>query len=134
MKALWLSLTALVCLSVAALAQLNRPRLQYHRANEVTVRGTVVEVRDITRVGTPHGTYLILKTPTDTLSVHLGPRRWAAKGRSALSAGDPVEVVGCLVRPGESPILLAREVRKAGTVLTFRNVQGFPISGRRQAP
>jgi len=134
MKALWLSLAVVVCLSAAALAQLNRPRLRYDRANEVTVRGTVVGVRDITRVGTPHGTYLILKTPTNTLNVHLGPRRWAAKGWSTLSAGDPVEVVGCLVSPGESPILLAREVRKAGTVLTFRNMHGFPISGRRQAP
>ena len=131
MKALWLSLAALVCLSATALAQLNRSRLQYDRANEIAVRGTVVEVRDITRAGTPHGTYLFLKTPTDTLKVHLGPRRWAANGRSKLSAGDPVEVVGCLVYPGDSPILLAREVSKAGTVLTFRNAQGFPSAGRR---
>jgi hypothetical protein len=116
------------------LAQEKRPLTGYDRANEVAVRGTVVEVRDMARVGTPHGTYLVLKTPTGTLNVHLGPRAWSAKGRASLSPGEPVEVVGALARYGQSAILLAREVHKANTTLTFRNAQGFPVVGRRQQP
>ena len=134
MKVFWLTLTALVCLSATALAQVHRPRMAYSQANEVTVRGTVVEVRNITRAGTPHGTYLFLKTPTDTLKVHLGPSWGVTKDRKALSPGDGVLVVGCFVNPGTSPILLAREVHKADTVLTFRNAHGFPNYGPRRAP
>jgi len=93
-----------------------------------------VEVRDLARPGTPHGTYLVLRTPTETFNVHLGPRRYGARGRTSLTAGEPVEVVGCFVRRGGSPILLAREVRTAAAVLTYRNGRGFPIVGRRQQP
>lgn len=134
MKALWLTLTALVCLSATGLAQVNRPRMVYDRVNEITVRGTIVEVRDIARAGTPHGAYLFLKTPTETLKVHLGPSWGLTKNRKALSPGEDVQVVGCFVHHGTSPILLAREIQKAGTVLTFRNAHGFPNSGPRRAP
>jgi hypothetical protein len=134
MKVVWLTLTVLVCLSATAMAQVHRPRMSYNAAHEITVSGTVVEVRDITPAGTPHGTYLFLKTPTDTLKVHLGPSWGVTKDRKALSPGDGVLVVGCFVNPGTSPILLAREVHKAGTVLTFRNAHGFPNFGPRRAP
>ena len=133
MKALWLSLAALVCLSAAAFAEVKPTRIGYNRANELRISGTVVEVRDITRAGTPNGTYLMLKTPTETLSVHLGPSLRMKKDRLMLSPGDAVEVVGCLVTPGKSTILLAREVHKAGKVVTFRNARGFPRFSPRPA-
>ncbi len=134
MKSVWLSLSALVCLSAAAMAQMTGAALRYDPSNEVTVRGTVVEIRNLARPGTLHGTYLVLKTPTDTLNVHLGPRRWSARGRASLTAGEPVEVVGCVVSNRGSQILLAREVRKAGSVLTFRSARGLPTAGRAQRP
>ena len=134
MKTLWLSLSVLVCLSATALAQMTGAALRYDPSNEVAIRGTVVEVRSMARPGTPHGTYLVLKTPTDTLNVHLGPRRWSARGRVSLAAGEPVEVVGCVVSSRGSQIVLAREVRKAGSVLTFRNARGFQDAQRPQRP
>lgn len=130
MKTLWLFLSVLVCLSATALAQMTGAAMRYNPSNEVAIRGTVVEVRDVRRPGTPHGTYLVLKAPTETLNVHLGPRRWAARGRVSLAAGEQVEVVGCVVSSRGSQIVLAREVRKAGSVLTFRNARGFPTAGR----
>ena len=134
MKSLWLLLCALACLSATAVAQMAGAALRYDPSNEVAIRGIVVEVRDVRRPGTPHGTYLVLKTPTDTLNVHLGPRRWSARGSASLVAGEQVEVVCCVVSSRGSHIVLAREVRKAGTVLTFRNARGFPNAGRAQRP
>ena len=130
MKTLWLFLSVLVCLSATALAQMTGAALRYNPSHEVAIRGTVVEVRDLARPGTPRGTYLILRTPAETFNVHLGPRRWSARGRASLAAGEPVEVVGCVVSSRGSQIVLAREVRKAGSVLTFRNARGFPTAGR----
>ncbi len=131
MKSLWLSLIVLVCLSATALAQMTGAALRYDPSNEVAIRGTVVEVRDLARPGTPHGTYLMLRTPTETFNVHLGPRRSAARGSPSLAAGEPVEVVGCVVSSRGSQIVLAREVRKAGSVLTFRSARGVPSVTRR---
>lgn len=132
MKAIALSLIAMACLAVAGFAQALRLPIRYDPAREVTVRGTVVEVRDLTRSAAPRGTYLILRTEIRTLKVHLGPRARLGRGRLPLSAGEPVEVVGSLVRRGDAEILLAREVRKAGAVLRFRNARGFPIRGHQR--
>ena len=134
MKAIGLSLAAVVCLSVAGFAQALRLPLRYDRANELTVRGTVVEVRDLGRDTAPRGTYLILRTEAGTLRVHLGPRERTGKARPSLAAGDPVEIVGSLVRHDNALILLARQIRKGDTVLIFRNDRGFPVMGRRRGP
>ena len=130
MKAIGMSLAAIMCLSAASFSQALRLPLRYDRANELTVRGTVVEVRDLGRDAAPRGTYLILRTQVGTLRVHLGPRARLDKARPSLAAGEPVEVVGSLARADREEILLAREVRKGDSVLTFRNDRGFPITGR----
>jgi hypothetical protein len=134
MKALWLSLGALVCLSATVLAQGQWTRRTYDRAQEISVHGTVVEVRDMMRAGTPHGTYLMLQTPTNSLQVHLGPSRFVTRERKAISPGDNVQVVGCLVNSGATTMMLAREIHKAGSVVTYRNAKGFFYSGPRRAP
>lgn len=134
MKPLWLSLMVLVSLSAASMAQQIRPMLRCDRANEVAVRGTVEEVRHMARAGSPHGTYLVLRTELNVLNVHLGPRGWAAERGAQLSPGEPVEVLGVFARYGDAQVLLAREVREAGTTLTFRNERGSPSVNRRQGP
>jgi hypothetical protein len=131
MRAIGLSLAAIVCLSAASFAQAPRLPLRYDRAHEVSVQGTVVEVRDLGRDTAPRGTYLILRTEVGILRVHLGPRGRMAKARPTLTPGEAVEVVGSLVRTNDEQILLARQVRKGDTVLTFRNDRGFPVMGRR---
>lgn len=130
MKAIGLSLAAIVCLSAASFAQALRLPLRYDPANEMTIRGTVVEVRDLGRDAAPRGTYLILRTQVGILRVHLGPSARLGKARPTLAAGEPVEVVGSLAPTNHEEILLARQVRKGNTVLTFRNDRGFPITGR----
>jgi hypothetical protein len=130
MKVMGLSLAAIVCLSAASFAQALRLPLRYDRANELTVRGTVIEVRELGRAVAPRGTYLILRTQGGILRVHLGPRAGLGKARPMLAAGEPVEVVGSLARTSREEILLARQVRKGDTVLTFRSDRGFPVIGR----
>jgi hypothetical protein len=132
MKRIAFSVAVVVCLSAAGFAQVQRTPLRYDRANEVTVQGTVVEVRDLGRAVAPRGTYLMLRTQVGILRVHLGPRASLGKARPTLVAGEAVEVVGSLAPTNQQQILLARQVRKGDTVLTFRNERGFPVMGRRR--
>jgi hypothetical protein len=50
----------------------------------------------------------------------------------SVAAGERLETVGSLARANDKEILLARQVRKGDTVLTFRNDRGFPIIGRQR--
>ncbi len=134
MKCLWLSFTVVVCLTASALAQVAPRPMRYDPSREVTVQGTVVEVRNMARPGPLYGTHLVLRTPLNTLDVHLGPQRLAASRAASLAAGESVEVVGCVVNQNGSPILLARQVRKGDTVLTFRSARGLPMASRKTRP
>ena len=133
-KRIGLSLVAITCLWTSGFAEEGRIRLRYDRGSEVAVRGTVVQVRDMARDPIPHGTYLVLQTLTNTIYVHLGPQGRLGQRGAAFSTGESVEVVGSLVHRGGSTILLAREVRKGDTSVTFRNARGFPAAGRRRVP
>jgi hypothetical protein len=126
MRAIGLSLAAIICLSAASFAQAPR----YDRTSEVKVQGTVVEVRDLGRAAAPRGTYLMLRTPLGTLRVNLGPHPDLDNARPTLAAGETVEVVGSLARTSGGAILLARQVRKGDAVLTFRSERGFPVVSR----
>jgi hypothetical protein len=134
MKGLGLGMWAIVCLPAVISAQGMRPVARYERANEVAVRGTVVEVRNVVRPASLPGVYLGLRTEINVLQVHLGPQILAAKPGARLSPGEAVEVRGVFARYRDSDILLAREVRKADATLTFRNARGLPVVGRQRTP
>jgi hypothetical protein len=106
---------------------------RYDAATEVTLRGTIQEVRQTTGMGRRHlgGTHLTLKTDTDTVEVHLGPAAFIAEQKLVLTGGDAVEVVGSRVTVAGTTAILARELRTGDQVVTFRDAQGFPKwSGR----
>ena len=99
----------------------------YNPATEVTVKGTVEEVRQVSgRMGWS-GTHLTVKTDKETLDVHLGPADFVAAGKLEIAKGDQVEVTGSRVKYEGADALLAREVRKGEKVLTLRDVRGIPL-------
>ena len=99
---------------------------KYNPSTEVTVKGTVDEVRKVTGPMGWAGTHLTLKTENETLDVHLGPASFLAEKKFKFAKGDQIEVTGSKIRYAGADALLAREVKKGDEILTLRNAQGIP--------
>jgi DNA/RNA endonuclease YhcR with UshA esterase domain len=104
----------------------------YDRSTEITVTGTVEQVRQLTQGSGWGGTHLTLKTDNGTLDVHLGPSSFLAGQHFSFATGDRIEVTGSKVKVDGTDALLAREVRKDGKVLTLRDPNGIPKWSRGQ--
>jgi DNA/RNA endonuclease YhcR with UshA esterase domain len=104
---------------------------RYDPATEVTVKGTVEEVKQQTGRHSWNGTHLTLKTDTETLDVHVGPSWFLTQKEFPLAKGDEVEITGSKVTIGTGTAVVAREVRKDGKTLTLRDSKGVPQWSRR---
>jgi len=106
----------------------------YNPATEVTVQGTVEDVKQFTGSRGWGGTHLTLRTDKETLDVHLGPSNFLEAKKFTVSKGDRVEVLGSKVQFQGHDALIARQVTKGDQKLTLRNAQGIPAwsgAGRR---
>lgn len=99
---------------------------KYNPSTEVTVKGTVGEVKEVTSPMGWAGEHLTLKTENETLDVHLGPASFLAEKKFSLAKGDQIEVTGSKIKYEGTDALLAREVKKGDQTLTLRNAQGIP--------
>src|ERR1700730_6315416 len=64
----------------------------YDAKHVTTVKGTVQRVEKIVPLkGMGKGVYLMLKTDSDTIPVHLGPEEYVEKQPIVLQTGDVVE-------------------------------------------
>jgi DNA/RNA endonuclease YhcR with UshA esterase domain len=106
---------------------------RYDPATEVSVKGTVQEVRKQVRSGAWTGIHLTLKTDKETLDVHLGPSSFLLKNQMTFAKGDQIEVTGSKVTLQGADALIAREVKKGDKTLTLRDPRGIPLwsGGRR---
>jgi hypothetical protein len=98
----------------------------YDTATEVTLKGSVEAVNQITGPQSWGGTHLSLKTEKEAIDVHVGPSWFLAQNKMSFAKGDQVEVTGSRVKFGDKDALIAREVKKGGATLTLRNAQGIP--------
>jgi hypothetical protein len=103
----------------------------YNPATEITVKGTVEAVNQVTGRGGWGGTHLQLKTESETLDVHVGPSWFLTQSKIVFAKGDQVEVTGSKVKFANGDALLAREITKGDQKLTLRNENGFPVWSRR---
>lgn len=104
-------------------------RMMYDPAKAETVAGEVAAVEQFSggrRMG--QGVGLKLKTPAETLLVHLGPQWFIEQqGEMSIKAGDKVEVKGVkTVRRGQD-VFIAGEVKKGSEVLKLRDEKGIPL-------
>lgn len=105
---------------------------QYNPATEVTLKGTVLEVKEheckdgqCAMMG-GKGLHLMVKTGKGTHEAHLGPASYTAGQKFSFAKGDEVEVTGSMVKHEGVDALLAREVKKGGQTLTLRDAKGMP--------
>lgn len=129
-KALAVAAFVAILIVPAALAQRRmgpgKGMPKYDPATEVTVSGTVQEVKEHTGPMGWTGTHLILKTEKETLEVHLGPSFFLAEKGFTLGQGDQIEVTGSNVKVETADALLARTIKKGEKTLTLCNAQGIP--------
>jgi hypothetical protein len=103
----------------------------YNPSTEVTIQGTVQELKQFTGPRGVVGTDVVLKTEKETLDVRLGPAAFLTQNKFEVAKGDQIQVTGSKVKINNSDIVLAREVKKGEQTLTLRDAQGFPVWSRR---
>jgi DNA/RNA endonuclease YhcR with UshA esterase domain len=99
---------------------------RYDPSTEITLKGTIEEVKQVSRSGAWTGTHLTLKADQGTFDVHVGPTTYLAKNQMTFAKGDNIEVTGAKVKYGGADAVLAREVKKGDKTLTLRNAAGIP--------
>ncbi len=99
-----------------------------------TISGEVVKIDKIppTR-GMTYGMHLLVKTDTETVSVHLGPAWYLENQDIKIEVKDKLEITGSRITFRGKPAIIASEVKKGEEVLKLRDEDGFPVwSGWRQ--
>jgi hypothetical protein len=113
----------------------------YDTTTEATFKGTVTEVKThrpgaswfarIHTLGLAHTgaqeQQLLLKTDTGTVEIHLGPTEFLTAKKVEIGKHDTLAVRGSRIMLGESPVVLAREVRKGDSTWTLRDSTGRPL-------
>ena len=98
----------------------------YDAATEVTLTGTIKEVKDFAcpeSEGTV-GTHLLLQTPTGTMQVHLAPVSLVRSRHLSFVRGEQITVIGSEVRVFDRRDVLAREIRRGSETILIRDWQG----------
>mgnify|MGYP001065413336 CR=1 FL=1 len=108
----------------------------YNPATVETISGEVVSVDLFTLgIGLWTGVHLMVKTESETISVHLGPQWYIENQEIEFEPGDEIEVTGSRVVYAGGPAIIAAQVMKGDWVLILRNDNGFPLwSGWRRVP
>jgi hypothetical protein len=96
----------------------------YDFANEVKVKGTIVEIKMVP--GDFEGVHVMLKTSAETILVHLAPEGFLKMLDFIANKGDSMEVTGCKITGEFGPEILAREVVSGNNSLTLRDKKGVP--------
>ena len=103
----------------------------YNVATEVTLSGTVDDVKTVPGPGMQVGVHIMLKSAAGTLQVDLGPEWFMSQQKYTLVKGDAISVAGSRVKVGATDMVIAREITKGTETMTFRDAKGFPKwSGR----
>ncbi len=131
-KVLLVSVVVAALVVPSAFAQRGRG-FQYDKSAEITVKGTVEEVRERGPEGRTR-TLLVVKTGDQTLNVSLGPSSFVADSKIKFVQGDEVEVTGAKMNFRGNEMLMARTVKKGDQTLTLRDENGRPkwMQGRRR--
>lgn len=100
----------------------------YDFATEVTIKGTVEEVKDFEcPVSGGMGAHLMVKDKDRTWTVHLALSRFLKDYDFSFAKGDEVEVLGSKVKLGDSEAILARKIIRGNQTFTFRDKSGKPL-------
>ena len=102
---------------------------KYDPTTEVTLKGTVDEVRDREcPVSGGMGSHIILRLSADkTIEVHLASTKFVKAYELVFSKGDNIEVTGSKVTFEGVETIFAREVKRGNDTFVFRDKDGKPV-------
>lgn len=107
---------------------------RYDLSKEVTVKGTVLEVKDYQcPVSGGMGAHLALQTAEGTLELHLALSSFLTEYQITLAKGDVLEIVGNKVMFHDMPAMLVRKIIKNQNEYSFRDAKGRPLWASRPA-
>ena len=112
----------MILMTSFATAQNTGPK--YDFANEVTLKGTVEEIKMVP--GPYEGVHVLLKTATDTVLVHLAPQGFLKMLDFDVKVGDSFEVTGCKITGEFGPEVLSKDVKAGNNEITLRDKKGLP--------
>jgi DNA/RNA endonuclease YhcR with UshA esterase domain len=123
-------IVAMVAVFVPAVAaQKSSSVPKYDPTTEVTLKGTVEEVRDREcPVSGGTGSHIILRMSDDkTIEVHLASTKFVKAYELVFAKGDKLEVTGSKVTFEGVETIFAREVKRGNDTFVFRDKDGKPV-------
>lgn len=120
-----------LAMPISASVQPHKGMAMYDKRAEVTVTGTVEEVRKMTGMSGIAGSgmagmHVMLKTDKETFEVHLGPVSYLKEQKVDLAKGDTIEVSGARMTMEGRRVIVAREITKGDRTWTLRDADGRP--------
>lgn len=115
----------------------NRSGSMYDPSRVETVQGTITEIQAGNRGNRmSEGVHLLMKTNTETLELHLGPRWYLEQQNFQIQPNETLEVTGMRVNLGGQQTLIVGEIKKGNQTLQLRDEKGYPrwMARQRQTP
>jgi len=101
---------------------------RYNTATEITLHGTVIDVRDFyCPISSREGTHLMVATEKRTVEVHVAPRQFLDGKKWQFSRGDQVDVSGSAIIFHGHDALIAQTISRGNETLALRDSGGKPI-------
>ncbi len=128
-SAVWLLVVALAAAPFAiAQKTADTPSMpKYDVAKEVTIKGTVEDVKEMTMGKGEVGVHLMLKVATETIEVRLCPSGVLKDFDANFTKGQAITVTGSRVKVDDKDVILAREVVEGNNTITLRDKTGAPV-------
>lgn len=101
---------------------------RYDPSKEVTVKGTVLEVKDYQcPISGGMGAHLVLQTGEGPVEVHLALASFLTEYQITFAKGDKLEIVGNRVTFHDMPAMLVRKITRNESEYFFRDTKGRPL-------
>ncbi len=118
-------LLAIVAVPVVAFAQNEMPK--YNPKTEVTIKGTVTEVKEIAGAKGKTDIHLMVKFGENIVEVCLCPIAFLNEFGVAFHKGDQLIIVGSKGKMGDQDVVLAREIEQGDNKIVMRDKEGAPV-------
>lgn len=122
-----LSVVALFLLMLTSWAQKNDEGPKYDVATEVTIKGSVEEIKEVPNPKGQIGIYLMVKSGADIVEVRLCPNSFLKEFEVVFKKGDQLTITGSKVKVEDKEVILAREIENGNNKLVLRDKQGVPV-------
>ncbi len=99
---------------------------KYNVNTEVTLKGTVDDIKEVPNPKGQIGVYLMVKSGSAITEVRLCPNSFLKEFEVVFHKGDDLTITGSKVRVNDKDVILAREIEMGNNKIVLRDKQGVP--------